>query len=593
MREKIKTYINNSSIRKKYLTVFLGVTLLSYLWIVHFANTKVQQYEKENIQHFMSASMEQAKEVIQYETYMVENASEAMYYNQDVYLALNNCLVDEAHQDPGQEYRYWLMLSNSLDSLQTGNICNVCIYAPESYIYNESNTHFAAISEAEEREAKWLDGKGERAVWTTPYLLRIPKENTELSVISYIRRVVQQNDYGKTLCLEQVSIPTEVLNRTLENADNSREGCILLMNQEGEVLASSGTELSEKFQEELSSWRNAEKEVWKKVTLSTGEYFIYPMELLGNSWKLMAAVPLSELNRRAVSMRNTLMLGMIPMMLFCGIFIYVFASHFSDRIKKLSHRMEHWKEEKYQEESLETGQDEIGVLNHCYQEMLGEIDGLMKQQYKNGIAIKDAELRALQAQINPHFLYNTLDLINWEAREKDAPEIGELVQMMARYSRAVLSKGQEEVSLKHELDHIETYTGIQNIRFDSRIHLKTDVPEELLNRKLPKMTLQPLVENSILHGIPADDDSFELTILVTARKDGSYMDICVSDNGRGMDEETCKKLLQKNESDSSSHYAVFNVHERLQIRYGRDSGLHYESEEGKGTKVKIRIPEEN
>ena len=241
MREKIKTYINNSSIRKKYLTVFLGVTLLSYLWIVHFANTKVQQYEKENIQHFMSASMEQAKEVIQYETYMVENASEAMYYNQDVYLALNNCLVDEAHQDPGQEYRYWLMLSNSLDSLQTGNICNVCIYAPESYIYNESNTHFAAISEAEEREAKWLDGKGERAVWTTPYLLRIPKENTELSVISYIRRVVQQNDYGKTLCLEQVSIPTEVLNRTLENADNSREGCILLMNQEGEVLASSGT----------------------------------------------------------------------------------------------------------------------------------------------------------------------------------------------------------------------------------------------------------------------------------------------------------------------------------------------------------------
>ena len=119
------------------------------------------------------------------------------------------------------------------------------------------------------------------------------------------------------------------------------------------------------------------------------------------------------------------------------------------------------------------------------------------------------------------------------------------------------------------------------------------MPEELLNRKLPKMTLQPLVENSILHGIPADDDSFELTILVTARKDGSYMDICVSDNGRGMDEETCKKLLQKNESDSSSHYAVFNVHERLQIRYGRDSGLHYESEEGKGTKVKIRIPEEN
>ena len=225
--------------------------------------------------------------------------------------------------------------------------------------------------------------------------------------------------------------------------------------------------------------------------------------------------------------------------------------------------------------------------------MLGEIDVLMKQQYKNGIAIKDAELRALQAQINPHFLYNTLDLINWEAREKDAPEIGELVQMMARYYRAVLSKGKEEVSLKHELDHIGTYTGIQNIRFGDRIHLETDVPEELLSWKLPKMTLQPLVENSILHGIPPEDDSFELTILVTARRDGRYMDICVSDNGKGMDEETKEKLLRKNEADSSSHYAVFNVHERLQIRYGRDSGLHYESEEGKGTRVKIRIPEEN
>ena len=237
--------------------------------------------------------------------------------------------------------------------------------------------------------------------------------------------------------------------------------------------------------------------------------------------------------------------------------------------------------------------DEIGNLIDTYNYMTRKMEELMEKQAKAAEDLRIAEFNSLQAQINPHFLYNTMDMINWMALQGQTDEISHAVQSLSRFYKLTLSRKKGISTIARELEHITIYVQLQNMRYHDSIELITDIPDELSEYQIPKLTLQPVVENSILHGIPADDDSFELTILVTARKDGSYMDICVSDNGRGVDEETCKKLLQKNESDSSSHYAVFNVHERLQIRYGRDSGLHYESEEGKGTKVKIRIPEEN
>ena len=248
--------------------------------------------------------------------------------------------------------------------------------------------------------------------------------------------------------------------------------------------------------------------------------------------------------------------------------------------------MSHWRDQDVVQEVSTDPDDEVGKLGREYKEMRREIDELIQQKYESGIAIKDAELKALQAQINPHFLYNTLDLINWEAMERDAPEIGELVQMLARYYKSVLRKGFDTVSLRHEIEHIVTYVKIQNFRFDGRIHLTVEIPEELMDKKMLKLTLQPIVENSISHGISADEEGEE-SITVRARVEEEDLIIEVEDDGKGMTKEQLENILKVDENNS--HYAVFNIHDRIRLKYGEGYGLRYESTVGKGTIVTIRI----
>ena len=232
------------------------------------------------------------------------------------------------------------------------------------------------------------------------------------------------------------------------------------------------------------------------------------------------------------------------------------------------------------------GEDEIDQLATDINYMSFKINELINRVYKARMLQKETELSALQAQINPHFLYNTLDLINWEAMERDAPEIGELVQMLARYYKSVLRKGFDTVSLHHEIEHIVTYVKIQNFRFDGRIHLKVEIPEELMSKKMLKLTLQPIIENSVSHGISAEDEGEE-TITVRAREEGDDLIIEVQDDGKGMTKEQLETILKVDENNS--HYAVFNIHDRIRLKYGEGYGLRYESAIGQGTTVTIRI----
>ncbi len=227
--------------------------------------------------------------------------------------------------------------------------------------------------------------------------------------------------------------------------------------------------------------------------------------------------------------------------------------------------------------------------------MVEQINVLMKKIYDEQRQLKEIEFKALQSQINPHFLYNTLESIHWQALLYGHHEISTMVKALAGFYRISLSKGEAIIPMKSESQHVENYLTIQEMRYKDNMESYIDIPEEFLEVMIPKMTLQPLVENSIYHGLRIKQSKG--FIKITAVRDGDDLIVKVIDNGVGMVPDQLQSLNRTLEdNDSGVGYGVRNVHRRIKLFYGNPYGLFYESNEYGGVTVNVRLhlnPTEN
>lgn len=235
--------------------------------------------------------------------------------------------------------------------------------------------------------------------------------------------------------------------------------------------------------------------------------------------------------------------------------------------------------------------DEIGDLIDTYNYMTRKMYELMEKQAKAAEDLRIAEFNSLQAQINPHFLYNTMDMINWMALQGQTEEISHAVQSLSRFYKLTLSRKKGISTIARELEHVTIYVQLQNMRYHDSIELITDIPDELSEYQIPKLTLQPVVENSILHGI-LEKESKSGTIVITGWMENKDIVLLISDDGVGISPEILSTILSGsgNSQSGGTNIAVYNTHRRLQILYGKDYGLTYSSNPGKGTEVEIRFP---
>lgn len=235
--------------------------------------------------------------------------------------------------------------------------------------------------------------------------------------------------------------------------------------------------------------------------------------------------------------------------------------------------------------------DEIGNLIDTYNYMTRKMEELMEKQAKAAEDLRIAEFNSLQAQINPHFLYNTMDMINWMALQGQTDEISHAVQSLSRFYKLTLSRKKGISTIARELEHVTIYVQLQNMRYHDSIELITDIPDELSEYQIPKLTLQPVVENSILHGI-LEKESKSGTIVITGWMENEDIVLLISDDGVGISPEILSTILSGNGKSQSggTNIAVYNTHRRLQILYGKNYGLTYSSKPGEGTEVEIRFP---
>lgn len=262
------------------------------------------------------------------------------------------------------------------------------------------------------------------------------------------------------------------------------------------------------------------------------------------------------------------------------------SSMFYRPIRRMSEGMEKIKQGDFEAKVKVDSEDELGHLSEMFNDMSSKLTDNMNKLVNREKELSDANIKMMQAQLNPHFIYNTLDTMKWIGKDNEVPEVATLSSGLAAIMRASISSGQT-VSLQKEIDLMENYTAIQQIRFDDKFIFLTDIPKELLDCEVPKLILQPIVENAIIHGLEGRDYG---QVLVSGYKDGENLILSVKDDGIGVSDEAMEKLNNHEQLAKGSNIGFHNVDSIIRLHYGEEYGLHIERCENGGTEVVYRLP---
>jgi two-component system sensor histidine kinase YesM len=327
------------------------------------------------------------------------------------------------------------------------------------------------------------------------------------------------------------------------------------------------------------------------VRVSSTDYQVLAQLSPYTGWRTIGVFSLAETLREVLLIRYwTYFIGGITMIL--AILVgFFFTSSIAKPVLDLRSLMKRVEDGDLSVRFSGLPSDEIGELGLGFNEMIERIQSLINQVYVEQRSKREAEIRILQEQIKPHFLYNTLDTIQWMAQEHRVDDVVSMVGALSSLFRIGLNKGREFISLSDELEHVESYLCIQKMRYEDKFDYSIRCDPGLRSRQVMRLTLQPLVENAIYHGIK--ERRGHGTLLVEARADGGDLLLVVSDDGVGMTAETLAQLTESLEEGGSpiGGYGIHNVHERIRLTFGKPYGLSFKSAYGEGTVVTVRHPD--
>ena len=323
----------------------------------------------------------------------------------------------------------------------------------------------------------------------------------------------------------------------------------------------------------------------------TEGYLVYSSQIAMNNWLTIGMIPQNQLTKDMKSITTFIIVLIIAVCIIDTLVALYFTGKVANPIKKLMMLMKQVETGDFDVNMEIASKDELGKLSESFNVMVKKLDNSMKMLFENQRKLRKAELRALEAQINPHFLYNTLDSVCWLARAERSDEIINTVVALTKLLRIGLSRGDEIITIGNEVEHVDNYLIIQKMRYRKKFGYIIDVPEEIKQYKILKLVLQPLAENALYHGIKNKMEKG--TIRISAEKNSNTIAFSISDTGIGMSQKqiaVLEKSLEDKDSTKAEGIGLKNVNERMKIYFGEEYGLSFKSEEGVGTVVSFKIP---
>ena len=547
--------------RHKLTILLVTVSLVPMLLLVWFSHERMRSLLQEKEIEDMHSILEQTGEGLDSQVEVYTSLLNYLTYSPDI-----EDLIAETNMDNYYAYQKYTEVADPLLSVPKSYhdaIQQIQLFSESIKVRHE----FTLVPISEVDKEWWYDQLKEDV--SVQWIVDSQKPE-----IAAVRRIYNGKKQIAVLC---ITLDYDKIFKSFENIVTEESGGIIV-NAQGKILFQ-----KEAFTEE----RNGKCEVTSPEILDVekGKYAYVNRENATCGWKFFLYKPQSVVDRSV----SGILVSEIPLITAClAIILFLgtsFSRIFTKKIEELTENMNQMNQGSRVVTVESDSEDEIGLLVRSFRSMMGEINRLIHEVYENKIALKEFELKALTAQINPHFLYNSLSIINWMAIRGNQREISKVTLSLSMFYRTALSKGQDMVTVDNCIQNIKAYLDIQLVMHDNEFQIVWDIDQEVRGCIVPKLLLQPVVENALEHGLDMKEEG-EKILKLFFQQDGEDVLMAVEDNGPGMEQEEADKLV----TYQASGYGLKNVNDRLKLLYGEKYGVLVFSKVGEGTRVEMRIP---
>lgn len=579
--QRIVGYFKNASIQHIISISFTGIAVIGMIVVggalyLRFINSTEDMVSENN-----KSMLDQVN--LNLDNYLrnMMKVSDATYYNAIKKKDLASDSIDKELD---------LLYETNKDSL-----ISICVFSQNGEVVAASPVGQLKTS-VDPRENDWFTiagNKKENLHFSTPHVQNLfqDPDSKYRWVVSLSRAVELTNNKKTTSGVLLVDMNFSGIEQICKNVNMGKSGYVYLIDREGEIIYHPRQQLIYSNLIEENNKAEADYEDGNHVETFQGEKRLVTVKTVGyTGWRIVGITPMLDITSD-YSQMSIFAVFIMTFAIFILVFLNMFvSSRIANPIRSLEKCVKKLENGVKDVDISVRGSYEVQHLGKAIKSMVNQMHILMENIMIQQESKRKSELNALQAQINPHFLYNTLDSIIWMIENENYDGAITMVTALAKLFRISLSKGKNIITVRDEIEHARNYLTIQNIRYKNKFTYSIEVEEETLDLASIKLIIQPLIENAIYHGMEFMGGDGEILIKAYAKEDNLYIDVI--DNGLGMLQEVADTLLT-NESrieKKSSGIGLKNVHERIQLYFGTSYGLEIYSEPDEGTTIRIHMP---
>ncbi|MBS5958392.1 MAG: sensor histidine kinase [Clostridiales bacterium] len=579
----MKARIRFKSIRTSMIIYFSLLVLLTVTVFMFFSIRYTKNNLTENSKKNSRLLIEQVNFNIENYIDYMENISQVVMSNRD----MTSYLFDQDTKETGSDLKeaFQTILHARTD------IYNIAVLGDNGRYFINNGTDILNLRSRLAQKEWYLDARkeGSGILISSSHVQNLVKDDYKWVVT--LSRGITNPETGKVEGLLVIDLNYDVINDLCESITLGNKGYVYIIDRKGEIVYHPQQQLI------LSG---VKKELLKEVsnggtsishTDENGENKIYtPFHSNKTGWTIVGVVYTSELAGDEKEVRAMYIGAACTLILFASILAVLLSARITRPIKQLQAAMKEVQQGKFEQVYIDTGgENEISSLTRSFNKMTERIEELMKNNRKEQAEKRKSELKALQSQINPHFLYNTLDSIIWLIETEDLSQAIKMTSVLARFFRQAIGNSKIYVSVWQELEYTRNYLLIQQMRYKDKVAFRILVDEDVMECAIVKLVLQPLVENALYHGLKYK--TTQGNIIITGGREGDFVILKIQDDGIGMSKEALASVFKEKVSDKRHNgVGMKNIEDRLKMHYGPDYGLFVESEEGRGTTVTVTIP---
>ena len=580
--------LHNMKLFKKFVLTYCILLIIPILIISSYAYAKLANIITDNFLNSASESFEQSLDYMNYTVYKIFDTSNTIVVNNTV----TDILTHDAEEYPLTEQIYdFSNLQSYLCSFENNlDIKRINLYINDGLIYSSENVSFFKASSLKNTKVEdCILRTNARFIWGPMWYLN---ESTVNDTLFLLKSIKNPDDLSEDIGFLRIDFRKSIIQDIIDKINPLDDVFSFVINSDNKIIASSRDlkDLYDNSSIDLELIKSASQFSNQLTTFDDGKYYLQSAPIDKTDWYMVNVLPKSSIFSTIKIQRQYLFVIVVLTSIMAIILAAYFVKVINKRLFQVIDGMRQVPNGQLSNYIENDSSDEVGELIDNYNYMISKMSILVDEQYKLGKEVKNAELKALQSQINPHFLYNTLDMINWMAHKNMNKEISIAVKNLAKFYKLSLNKGKDIVTIKDEVEHSKLYVNLQNMRYDNRITLITKLDESLMNCSIPKITFQPIIENSINHGILGRGME-NGSILISGYISQNNLIIQISDDGIGIEKEVLPLILKENNLQTKgSGYGLKNINQRIKLLYGESYGLSFTSNYGFGTTVEITLP---